>query len=151
MVVLGTANAAEEPFSNKDKYDYEAYEFRIDIDYVAHGEFKAVEGSRPELEVAEFEDGGELLLRMKKQLARPKITGTTFNRNPTWEPLWFWLQECVAGECARKTISVHSFDDSLTPTGTWELTDAFLKSIADDSDFEEVTFKFNQIEFIEPE
>jgi phage tail-like protein len=133
------------------KVPFEVQEFRVEIDSLNIGEFRAVDGVGVEVEVIESEDGDELNLKR-----RPiRLSELAYKHSPPdrtmWRPLWDWWQECVANKCVPKTVSIHAFDESQEKLGTWELKDAFPKNVVKDDGLEEVTFQYSHLEFIESE
>jgi len=88
-----------------------SYNFKVEIEGVTTGAFKAVDGLDSETEVIEYQDGDDLTLR--KRPGRTKYANIVLKRgyvNST--EFWDWRKKVVQGKVERKSGSVILLDDA---------------------------------------
>lgn len=88
-----------------------AYNFKVEIEGVTTGAFKAVDGLDSETEVIEFQDGDDLTLH--KRPGRTKYANIVLKRGyVNTKEFWEWRKMVVAGKVERKSGSVILLDDA---------------------------------------
>lgn len=88
-----------------------AYNFRVEIDGVAAGNFQAVEGLEGEIEVVEFQDGDEATVR--KRPGRTRYGDVTLEKGyVNNDALLEWWRQASAGDYTRKNVSIVLLDNS---------------------------------------
>lgn len=97
---------------NRRKHDHIGqFNFRVEIDGVTQGAFKAVEGLDSETEVIEYQDGHDLILR--KRPGRTKYSNITFKRGYiATDEFWQWRKKVMEGHVERKSGSVILLNDA---------------------------------------
>jgi phage tail-like protein len=112
----------------KREHDYVGnFNFKVEINGITTAAFKAIDGLGAELEVIEYQDGDDLLLR--KRPGRLKINDVTFKRGFTLdEELLAWWQACREGKYDRKDITIYLMDNSNNVRATWVLYNTFIKN-----------------------
>ncbi len=86
------------------------FNFKVEIEGVTVGAFKAVSGLDSETEVVEYQDGDDIILR--KRPGRTKYSNITLKRGyVTNQELWKWRKGVVEGKVDRKSGSVILCDD----------------------------------------
>jgi phage tail-like protein len=103
-----------------------AYNFHVEINGVEVAYFKGVEGLNCELEVIEFQDGEDLVLR--KRPGRAKFGDVTLKKGyiVTTE-LQDWWKKARAGEYDRRDISIVLNDNKGEEARRWNLYGAWPK------------------------
>lgn len=88
-----------------------AYNFKVEIEGVTTGAFKAVDGLDSETEVIEYQDGDDLTLH--KRPGRTKYANIVLKRGyVNTKEFWEWRKQVVAGKVERKSGSVILLDDA---------------------------------------
>jgi phage tail-like protein len=130
------------------------YNFTVQVEGIAAGYFKNVEGLSMELEVIEFQDGDDLLLR--KRPGRTKYGDITLKKGYVVTPdLQKWWEETVAGSLTRKTITVQLKDNTGNIVQTWVAYECWPKAWkingldgkGNDVVTEEIVFVVEQLKF----
>lgn len=92
-----------------------AYSFRVEIDGILAGRFKAVDGLEGEIEVVEFQDGDELIVR--KRPGRTRWGDITLIGGYVNNPVLFdWWTAASEGQYTRKNMSIILLDQSGDPS-----------------------------------
>lgn len=87
------------------------FNFKVEIDGVTQGAFKAVEGLDSETEVIEYQDGSDLILR--KRPGRTKYSNITFKRGYiSTDEFWLWRKAVMDGKLTRKSGSIILCNDN---------------------------------------
>lgn len=91
---------------NRRPHDYVGqFNFKVEINGVTTGAFKAVDGLDSETEVIEYQDGDDLLLR--KRPGRTKYSNITLKRGyVNSDELWQWRKRVMEGKVERKSGSI---------------------------------------------
>jgi len=88
-----------------------AYNFKVEIEGVTSGAFKAVDGLDSETEIIEYQDGDDLTLR--KRPGRTKYANIVLKRGyVNTKDFWEWRKLVVQGKVERKSGSVILLDDA---------------------------------------
>jgi phage tail-like protein len=104
-----------------------AYNFKVDIGGITQGYFKGVDGINAELEVIEFQDGDDLLLR--KRPGRAKFGDVTLKKGYIVTPdLQTWWNDARKGQYARRDISISLNDNAGNLLRMWNLFGCWPKS-----------------------
>ncbi|MEX0761363.1 MAG: phage tail protein [Dehalococcoidia bacterium] len=81
------------------------FNFKVEIEGVTQGAFTLVSGIESEVEVVEYRDGDDMVLR--KRPGRTKYSNITLKRGYTASPeLWNWFRTVVDGRVERKAGSI---------------------------------------------
>ena len=87
------------------------YNFRVEIEGVTQGAFKAVEGLDSSTEVIEYQDGDDLTLR--KRPGRTRYSNIVLKRGfVNSDEFWRWRKAVIDGRLERKSGSIILLDDS---------------------------------------
>lgn len=87
------------------------FNFKIEIDGVTQGAFKAAEGLDSETEIIEYQDGDDLILR--KRPGRTKYSNITLKRGYiSTDELWLWRKKVMDGKVERKSGSIILCNDN---------------------------------------
>ncbi len=109
----------------KELDHFVGFNFRVEIDGVTAGAFKSVDGIESSIEVIEFQDGDDLVLR--KRPGRAKYGDITLKKgyvsNTQLEDWWMRIQK---GQDARKSLSIVYQDLKGEDIFRWNLYDAFI-------------------------
>jgi phage tail-like protein len=96
------------PADNRREFDHIGqFNFLIEIEGLAAGRFKAVDGLDSETEVVEYQDGDDLVLR--KRPGRTKYSNIVLKRgyaDKSMVELWQWRKSVMDGKVERKSGSV---------------------------------------------
>jgi len=81
------------------------FNFKIELEGIASGAFKALEGLGSETEVIEY--GGPIDQILRKRPGRHKFTDVTLKRGYTNDPaLWNWRKAVIDGKIERRSGSI---------------------------------------------
>ncbi|MCZ6602449.1 MAG: phage tail protein [Planctomycetota bacterium] len=87
------------------------YNFRVEIEGVTQGAFKAVEGLDSQTEIIEYQDGDDITLR--KRPGKTRYSNIVLKRGfVNSQEFWDWRKAVVDGKVDRKSGSVILLDDS---------------------------------------
>lgn len=87
------------------------FNFRVEVEGVTQGAFKAVEGLDSQTEIIEYQDGDDLTLR--KRPGRTRYSNIVLRRGfVNSDEFWKWRRAVVEGKVERKSGSVILLDDS---------------------------------------
>jgi phage tail-like protein len=101
------------------------YNFIVEIDGVAAGSFKAVDGLEASVEVIEFQDGADLLPR--KRPGRTKFNDVTLKKGYIVnKQLQEWWENVRNGKYDRRAVSIILNDNTATEIMRWNLFEAFI-------------------------
>lgn len=97
---------------NRRKHDpIGNYNFRVEIEGVTQGAFKAVDGLDSHTEVIEYQDGDDLLLR--KRPGRTRYSNIILRRGfVNSDEFWQWRKAVAEGQVERKSGSIILMDDA---------------------------------------
>lgn len=103
-----------------------AYNFRIEIEGIESGAFQEVSGLSGEIDVIEYQDGDDLILR--KRPGRAKYGDITLKRGyigntPTLE----WFESITEGKTTRRTLTITLEDREGVALGSWNLVGCWPK------------------------
>jgi phage tail-like protein len=130
------------------------YNFNVEIEGVQVGYFKAVDGLNMELEVIEYQDGDDIILR--KRPGRAKYGDITLKKGYVVTPdLQKWWVDCVQGNVTRKTITIKLNDNVGSTVQTWIAYETWPKGWkvngfdgkGNDVVTEEITFVVEELKF----
>ena len=97
-----------------------AYNFSVEIQGVSAGYFKGVDGLNAEIEVIEFQDGDDLVLR--KRPGRAKFGDVTLKKGYIVTPeLQEWWKAARDGQYDRRDISIILHDNAMGEARRWNL------------------------------
>jgi phage tail-like protein len=104
-----------------------AYNFLVEIDGVAAGAFRNVEGLSVEINVIEYQDGTDLIGRKRPGLQ--KVGDVTLKKGYVLNTqLQNWWQQTQKGVLARKSISIALMNNAGEEKCRWNLFDCWPKS-----------------------
>ena len=97
---------------NRRRHDHLGqFNFKIEIDGVTQGAFKAVDGLDSETEVIEYQDGDDLVRRKRPGLT--KYSNVVLKRGyVNTDELWEWRRKVIMGKVERKSGSVIVLNDA---------------------------------------
>ena len=97
---------------NRRRHDHIGqYNFKIEIDGVTQGAFKAVDGLDSETEVISYQDGDDLTERKRPGLT--KYSNIVLKRGyVNTDELWEWRRKVVKGKVERKSGSIIVCNDA---------------------------------------
>jgi phage tail-like protein len=130
-----------------------AYNFTVEIQGVAAGYFKGVDGISAEIEVIEFQDGDDLTLR--KRPGRSKFGDVTLKKGYIVTPeLQDWWTNARNGQYDRRDISIILNDNAGNEIRRWNLYGCWPKAWkvnafdgkGNDIVTEEITFVVEELE-----
>lgn len=129
------------------------FNFRVEIEGLAAGAFKEIEGMGSETEVIEY---GWMPARiLRKRPGRTKYFDITFKRGYTNDPtLWEWRKKVIDGAIERKSGSIIICADDGDEISRWNFFDAWptkwkgfsLKGKGNDGVVEEITMTLEKLE-----
>lgn len=97
-----------------------AYNFRVEIDGIEAGHFKGVDGLAAEIDVIEFQDGDDLLLRKRPGVAR--FSDVTLRKGyVATNTLMDWWEATRAGQYDRRSVSIVLLDNAANEITRWNL------------------------------
>ena len=107
------------------KDPYLGAHFFVEIDGVDQGGFTECTGLQAEVEVTDFQEGGNNGY-IHKLPGRTKWTNVVLKYGVTdSSDLWEWFQSVSRGQVERKDVSVVLFDDEQNEVRRWTLREAF--------------------------
>lgn len=111
------ASAQERP----DSDPIGAYNFVVEIEGINAGYFKNVDGLSAEIEVIEYQDGDDLILR--KRPGRAKFGDITLKKGYiVTEDLQSWWRSTIEGKQHRRNVQIHLQDPATKQrVATWNL------------------------------
>jgi len=130
-----------------------AYNFKVEISGVDAGRFKSVSGLGGEIEVVEFQDGDDLILR--KRPGRVRFDDVTLTKGYiVTDHLQKWWEAASEGQYDRRDISIILNDNAGNELRRWNLFGCWPRSwrtgpLDGNSGaqlFEEVTFVVEKLE-----
>ncbi|MBN1608732.1 MAG: phage tail protein [Polyangiaceae bacterium] len=91
---------------NRRQHDYiGAYNFKVEIEGITVGAFKAVHGLESFTEVIEYQDGDDIILRKRPGIT--KYSNIVLDRGyVNTDELWDWRKKVIEGKIERKSGSV---------------------------------------------
>ena len=99
--------------------------FFIEIDGVDQGGFTECTGLQAEVEVTDFQEGGNNGF-IHKLAGRTKWTNVVLKTGVTdSNDLWEWFQDVSRGDFERKDVSVVLYDSEQNEVRRWNLREAF--------------------------
>jgi len=102
------------------------YHFVLEVDGIVTGAFSEVSGLRAELEVIEYMDGDDLVLR--KRPGRAKYGNITLRRGfARRSPVLEWFERISSGAVESRDVNIILYDDQSRLVGTWKLTGCWPK------------------------
>lgn len=101
------------------------YNFNVEIEGVAAGFFKGVDGLEANIEVIEYQDGSDMFLR--KRPGRAKYGDVTLKKGYVANPqLQDWWNAVRNGKDERKSLSIVLLDNAGTEILRWNLFNCFI-------------------------
>ena len=109
-----------------DRHDpYLGAHFFVEIDGVDQGGFTDCTGLQVEVEVTDFQEGGNNGF-IHKLPGRAKYTNVVLKYGVTDSTdLWDWFEDVSQGNVERKDVSVVLYDDEQNEIRRWNLREAF--------------------------
>ncbi|MDY6911256.1 MAG: phage tail protein [Chloroflexota bacterium] len=99
--------------------------FGIEIGSIMAAEFTEVTGLEAEVEIFEYQEGGNNLFTHKLP-GRVKFPNITLKRGVTdSRDLWDWFQSGIYGQIQRKNMSIMLFDQSGEEAKRWNFVNAY--------------------------
>ena len=99
--------------------------FFVEIDGVDQGGFTECTGLQAEVEVTDYQEGGNNGY-IHKLVGRTKFTNVVLKRGVTdSSDLWDWFQDVSRGEIERKDVSVVLYNSVQEEVRRWNLREAF--------------------------
>lgn len=104
---------------------YKSFNFRVEIDGIAHAVFSEVTGLESETAVIEYRAGGENVVRKLPGLT--KFGNIVLRRGVTQDAeLWNWRKSVVEGNIDRRNGSVVLLDDKRNEVVRWNFHDGWI-------------------------
>ena len=101
------------------------FRFMVEFGQAVQAVFAEVSGLKAEIEVFEYQEGGENNF-VHKLPGRRKWSNIVFKRGMTDSlEFWDWYQSVVAGEDLRRNISIILYDETHLSGMRWEVEEAF--------------------------
>lgn len=114
------------PSRRKDLDHVGSYNFKVEINGVTAGSFKAVDGLSCTIEVIEYQDGEDLKLR--KRPGRHKYGDITLKKGYIHNTqLEEWWNNTIQGKYDRRDISIILFDNMTNEICRWDCFECFPK------------------------
>lgn len=126
-VLVVSMSAAGDPSTRPDEFGGAG--FRIEVDGVDAGRFTSMEGLSVELEVIEYQDGNDSLVR--KRPGRLKFGDIVFKRDHLHpEDTNNWIEKAMLGkgDYTRNNVSIILEDKKGNEIERWNLINAFFRS-----------------------
>ena len=99
--------------------------FFVEIDGVDQGGFTECTGLQAEIEVTDYQEGGNNGY-VHKMAGRTKFTNVVLKRGVTdSSDLWDWFQDVSRGQIERKDVSVVLYNSVQEEVRRWNLREAF--------------------------
>jgi phage tail-like protein len=99
--------------------------FFVEIDGVDQGGFTECTGLQVEVEVTDYQEGGNNGY-VHKMVGRTKFTNIVLKRGVTDSTdLWDWFQDVSRGDIERKDVSVVLYNSEQEEVRRWNLREAF--------------------------
>jgi phage tail-like protein len=99
--------------------------FFVEIDGVDQGGFSECTGLQAEVEVTDYQEGGNNGY-IHKLVGRTKFTNVVLKRGVSDSTdLWDWFQNVSRGQIERKDVSVVLYNSEQTEVRRWNLREAF--------------------------
>jgi len=99
--------------------------FFVEIDGVDQGGFTECTGLQAEVEVSDYQEGGNNGY-IHKLVGRTKFTNVVLKRGVTdSSDLWDWFQDVSRGQIERKDVSVVLYNSVQEEVRRWNLREAF--------------------------
>ena len=130
-----------------------AYNFKVEIQGLTAGTFKAVDGLDSETEVIEYQDGDDMVMR--KRPGRTKYSNIVLKRGyVNTSDLWEWRKTVVKGLPERKSGSIILLDDDGTEVMRYNFFEAWpckwrgfdLEGMGSDNAVEEIELAVEKVE-----
>jgi phage tail-like protein len=103
---------------------YKNFNFLVEIDGITQAGFSTCDGLSTEVDVIEYREGGDLLVRKLPGLGR--VGDVTLKRGITnSNELQTWHRNILNGVPDRRNVVVTLLDDQRKPVVRWALSDAF--------------------------
>lgn len=107
---------------------YSSYRFWIEIDQIAEAAFSECSGLQIELELFEWEEGGENGYRMRLPV-RAKLSNIVLKRGVASRDLWTWFAETLSADgrtvqVQRRTLAIVLCGYAGMPELRWNVKDA---------------------------
>lgn len=124
LTALGLLAASATTATADDRRELDhigAYNFSVEIEGITAATFKSVGGLSAEIEVIEYQDGEDIILR--KRPGRAKFGDVTLKKGFTLnEELLAWWQTAVQGRQQRRNVQIHLHDPNTQDrVATWNL------------------------------
>jgi phage tail-like protein len=104
---------------------YNAFNFLVEIDGIAHAVFSEVTGLESETAVIEYRAGGENVVRKLPGLT--KFGNIVLKRGITQDAeLWNWRKSVVDGDIDRRNGSIVLLDAQRSPVVRWNFYNAWI-------------------------
>ena len=100
--------------------------YKLVLDHLEVADFESVSGLNANIEVTEYQEGGENAFT-HKLLGPARFSNVTLRRGTSSSSdLWDWIDKCIKGQIERKGGSITALArDSDTPVCTWTFFEAF--------------------------
>lgn len=127
LCLLGLMFIAGIPPLGADDEPIRAYGFVVEIEGIDAGSFSEVSGLGGEIEVIEYQNGDDILLR--KRPGRAKFGDITLKRGFVGSsPVLEWFDEVRGGTTQRRDIVLTLQDDRGISKGSWTLSGCWPKA-----------------------
>lgn len=104
-----------------------AYNFRVEIEGIAAGAFQEVSGLGAEIEIIEYQDGSDLVLR--KRPGRTKYSNITLKRGYVGNSAEMdWFEQLTGGATQMRSMAILLEDDAGAELGRWNFFDCWPSS-----------------------
>ncbi len=129
------------------------YNFRVEIDGIDAGQFASVEGLQVEIEVVEYQNGDDTILR--KRPGSATYTNVVLKKGYTASTvLNDWINEVRNGNYDRRAVSIVLNDNAGVEIKRWNLFEAFparwtlslLDGMGDEALYEEIEIAYEWFE-----
>jgi phage tail-like protein len=109
---------------------FRSFNFRVEIDGIAVGSFSDVSGLSSDGDIAEYRNGDDVPLHVRKLMGLRKFSNITLKRGYTDNrELWDWRNNIVNGVADRRDGSIVLMDEERKDVLRWNFTAGWLHKI----------------------
>jgi phage tail-like protein len=112
------------------KDPFRSFNFRVEIDNIKVGSFSDVSGLSSDGDIAEYRNGDDVPLHVRKLMGLRKFSNITLKRGYTDNrELWEWRNNIVNGVADRRDGSIVLMDEERKEVLRWNFTAGWLHKI----------------------
>jgi phage tail-like protein len=109
---------------------YRTFNFRVEIDGLTVGSFSECSGLSTEGDAAEYREGTDVPLTVRKLMGLHKYSNITLKRGYTQNTeLWDWYKNIVNGVPDRRNGSIILMDEGRKDVMRWSIENAWIRKI----------------------